>query len=139
MYAQGGVLEVSMRRAPITWGHIITLLTGWALGDLMPTFTDPIHFWLVTNIPLWHLPYWQQSILYFYDWYILDITSPLLLLMAVWIALQIGFIQRRGSIMATPIQMRGISILVALLSFGIAVGILFNYSTTGHLWTVPQL
>jgi len=129
---------MSFQRSRITWGHIITLLIGWAVGDVMPTFTDPIHFWLVTSIPQWNLPRWEQSLLYFYDWYLLDITTPLLFLVAIWIALQLGLIQRRG-VMSAPVNTRGLTILVSLLSFGIAVGILFNYSTTGHLWTLPQL
>jgi hypothetical protein len=137
MYAQGGVLELSFRKAPITWGHIITLLTGWALGDLMPTFTDPIHFWLITSIPQWNLPYWQQSLLYAFDWWGIDVVTPVLLLLGIWVALSIGLIQKRGTLMRTPVQLRGLTTIVALLSFGIAVGILFNYAATGHLWAMP--
>jgi hypothetical protein len=62
------------------------LLTGWILGDILPSGTDWIHFLLQDYIfshqamsKVWFV------LLQIFDWYIIDVTLPLILLIVAYI------------------------------------------------------
>lgn len=63
------------------------LLTGWIAGDILPSLTDPLHFWL-QNYIFTHSAAISKTwfiTLQILDWYVLDVTLPLILLLIAYI------------------------------------------------------
>ncbi|MEM4271216.1 MAG: hypothetical protein QXO70_03945 [Candidatus Pacearchaeota archaeon] len=62
---------------------IVLFLLGWIIGDLTPTITDFIHFWLQNYIRTTSLSNTMFVFLQIIDWYFIDVIFPLFLLLLV--------------------------------------------------------
>ncbi len=58
-------------------------MLGWIFGDLIPTLTDFLHFWLQSEIYKSTLTKGSFIILQIIDWYLIDVIFPLILLILV--------------------------------------------------------